>query len=104
MKVADLVGAIETVAPFRHAASWDNVGLIVGDPAQPVARVLLAIDCTRPVLDEARRVGAEAIVAYHPPVFAAQKRFVAGSIAFEAARAGVAIVTPHTALDVADGG
>jgi dinuclear metal center YbgI/SA1388 family protein len=104
MNVGDLVRAMEAIAPVRFAADWDNVGLIVGDEQRPLARVLLAIDCTAEVLAEALREGADAIVAYHPPVFAAQKRFVAGSVAFEAARAGIAIHSPHTALDVAEGG
>ena len=104
MRVADLVGAMETIAPTRFAAPWDNVGLLVGDAEGPVSRVLLTIDCTREVLREAQAGGCEAVVSYHPPLFSAQKRFVAGSVAFEAARAGVALFSPHTALDVADGG
>jgi dinuclear metal center YbgI/SA1388 family protein len=104
MRVADLVAAMETIAPTRFAAPWDNVGLLVGDGEGPVSRVLLTIDCTREVLREAQAGGCEAVVSYHPPLFTAQKRFVAGSVAFEAARAGVAIFSPHTALDVADGG
>jgi dinuclear metal center YbgI/SA1388 family protein len=104
VNVADLVTTMEAVAPVRYAATWDNVGLIVGDTAQPLARVLIAIDCTRAVLEEARSTAVDAIVSYHPPLFAPQKRFVAGSVAFEAARAGIAIYSPHTALDVADGG
>jgi len=104
MRVADLVGAMEDIAPTRFAAPWDNVGLLVGDAESAVSRVLLTIDCTRAVLREARTGGCEAIVSYHPPLFEAQKRFVAGSIAFEAARAGVALFSPHTALDVAEGG
>ncbi len=104
MKVGDLVRALETIAPTRLAASWDNVGLLVGDEASPLSRVLLAIDCTTQVLDEARRDRSEAIVSYHPPIFEAAKRFVAGSTAFEAARSGIAIHSPHTALDVAEGG
>lgn len=103
MNVADLVRAMERIAPTRFAASWDNVGLLVGDAEADVSRVLLTIDCTRAVLDEARSVGAQAIVSYHPPLFAAQKRFV-GGVPFEAARAGLAVYSPHTALDVADGG
>ena len=90
MNVGDLVRAMEAIAPARFAASWDNVGLLVGDPAARLTRVLLAIDCTPEVLDEARGAGSSAIVAYHPPIFAAQKRFAAGSIAYEAARAGIA--------------
>ncbi len=104
MNVGDLVRAMEAIAPARFASSWDNVGLIVGDEATPLARVLLTIDCTSEVLDEARRERAEAIVSYHPPIFSPEKRFLAGSIAHDAARAGIAIHSPHTALDVAHGG
>ena len=104
MRVADLVGAMENIAPARFAAPWDNVGLLVGDAESVVSRVLLTVDCTRAVLREAQAGGCGAVVAYHPPLFEAQKRFVAGSIAFEAARAGIALVSPHTALDAAEGG
>jgi dinuclear metal center YbgI/SA1388 family protein len=104
VKVRDLVRAMEAIAPLRFAESWDNVGLIVGDEESPLARVLLTIDCTSEVLDEARRERADAIVSYHPPIFAAVKRLLAGSIAHDAARAGIAIHSPHTALDAADGG
>jgi dinuclear metal center YbgI/SA1388 family protein len=104
VKVADLVGAMEDIAPTRFAATWDNVGLLVGDAEQVITRVLLTVDCTRLVLREAGAAGCEAVVSYHPPLFEAQKRFVAGSPAFEAARAGIAVFSPHTALDVAEGG
>jgi dinuclear metal center YbgI/SA1388 family protein len=104
MRVADVARAMEAIAPARYAAAWDNVGLLVGDPAAEVARVLLAIDCTRGVLGEAVRTSSGAVVAYHPPIFDAQKRFIAGSMAYEAARSGVAVYSPHTALDVAPGG
>jgi dinuclear metal center YbgI/SA1388 family protein len=104
MNVADLVQAMESIAPTRLAAPWDNVGLLVGDPSRDIARVLLAIDCARSVVDEAVQGAYDAIVAYHPPIFDAQKRFIAGSIAYQAVRADVAIYSPHTALDVADGG
>jgi dinuclear metal center YbgI/SA1388 family protein len=76
----------------------------VGDEVAPLGRVLLAIDCTRAVVDEAVLGGCEAVVAYHPPIFDAAKRFTAGSIAYECARAGLAVYSPHTALDVAPGG
>ena len=104
MRVADLARAMEIVAPTRFAAAWDNVGLLVGDPEGSLGRILLAIDCTRAVIDEARAGGFDAIVAYHPPIFEARKRFVAGLAAYEAARAGLAVYSPHTALDVAEGG
>jgi dinuclear metal center YbgI/SA1388 family protein len=102
--VLDLMGAMEAIAPTRFAAEWDNVGLLVGDPSTPASRVMLTIDCTRAVVDEAMREGCHAIVSYHPPIFSPQKRFVAGSAAYHAARTGIAVFSPHTALDAAEGG
>jgi dinuclear metal center YbgI/SA1388 family protein len=104
MNVGDLVRAMEAIAPTSLAARWDNVGLLVGDEASALSRVLLAIDCTPAVVEEARRETCEAIVAYHPPIFEASKRFTAGSLAYDVARAGLAIYSPHTALDAAAGG
>jgi dinuclear metal center YbgI/SA1388 family protein len=104
VKIADLVRAMEALAPPQFAAAWDNVGLLVGDAGASLSGVLLTIDCTREVLSDAAREGKGAIVSYHPPIFDPQKRFVAPSIAYEAARAGIAVYSPHTALDVAEGG
>jgi GTP cyclohydrolase I len=104
MNVADLARAMEAIAPARLAAPWDNVGLLVGDPRAGIARILLAIDCTRRVLDEAIREGCGAIVSYHPPIFEPQKRFVAGSIPYDSACARIAVCSPHTALDAVVGG
>jgi dinuclear metal center YbgI/SA1388 family protein len=104
MNVGDLAAALEVIAPARFAEPWDNVGLLVGDKAASCSRVLLAIDCTEAVVAEAIAERCEAIVAYHPPLFAPKKRFVAGDLGFALARAGIAVYSPHTALDVAAGG
>jgi dinuclear metal center YbgI/SA1388 family protein len=107
MKLQDLLSALEEIAPTRHAESWDNVGLLVGDPDQDVSGVMLTIDYTPEVACEAAGVDANAIVAYHPPIFEAIKRITstgATSLVFDALRRGVAIYSPHTALDVASGG
>ena len=103
-RVADLARAMEDIAPTRWAADWDNVGLLVGDSAAPLSRVLLTIDCTSSVVEEASQQGCEAIVSYHPPIFGGQKRFLAPSAAYAAARAGIAVYSPHTAFDAAPGG
>lgn len=101
MKLSDLCAAMESIAPTRHAESWDNVGLLVGDPQQPVATALLTIDLTRPVFDEAVEVGCDCVIAYHPPIFEPIKRLNAGSVVFDAIHRGMAIYSPHTALDAA---
>jgi dinuclear metal center YbgI/SA1388 family protein len=104
MKLAEITRALQTIAPLERAESWDNVGLLVGDPTQEIDSALLAIDATRAVIDEATRGKHSLIVAYHPVIFDGLKRLVAGQPAFEAARRGIAIYSPHTALDVAEGG
>jgi dinuclear metal center YbgI/SA1388 family protein len=104
MLVRDLVAVMEELAPTRFAEAWDNVGLLVGDPARAVTRVLLAIDYTADVAEEARREKCDAVVAYHPPIFDGLKKVTAGSAVYDAIRDGLAIYSPHTALDVAAGG
>lgn len=109
MLVNDLVQAMERIAPLRFAEDWDKVGLQVGSAAAPLAGpVLLTIDLTERVIDEAVGIGAAAVVSYHPPIFKALDSVTDRSpkerIVLTAARAGIAIYSPHTALDAAPGG
>ncbi len=104
MILADIVQVLDEIAPTRNAESWDNVGLLAGDPAQVVKKAILTIDYTDEVAGEAQRAACELVIAYHPPIFEALKRVTAGSLVFDAIRRGVAIYSPHTALDVAEGG
>ncbi len=102
--VGDLVGAVESIAPFELAEEWDNVGLIAGDEAWDVrGPVLLTIDLTWDVVREAIAMGVGAVVAYHPPIFSAIKRIEPGPV-LDLIAARIAIVSPHTALDAAPGG
>jgi len=94
----------DTAAPPAMAEAWDNVGLLVGDPAADVKTVLLTIDYTAEVAAEAVKQSCELVVAYHPPIFEPLKRLHAGGVIFDSIRRGIAIYSPHTALDVADGG
>jgi len=107
MLLSEILAALESIAATRLAEPWDNVGLLAGDPAQSVSRALLCIDYTEPVAAEAAAEGCDLVIAYHPPLFSAVKRITAASessLLFDAVRRGVAIYSPHTALDVADGG
>jgi dinuclear metal center YbgI/SA1388 family protein len=104
MTLQEILTALNDIAPTRNAEAWDNVGLIVGDPAQDVSRAMLCIDYTPDVACEAAGERCDAIVAYHPPIFEPLKRVVAGTVVFDAIRRGVALYSPHTALDVAEGG
>ncbi len=104
MRLKQIGEFLEKIAPLSGAESWDNVGLLVGDREQEIHRILLAIDYTAEVAEEAKNAECDLIVAYHPPIFQAIKRLQSGSLIFDAIRRGVAIYSPHTALDAAAGG
>ncbi len=109
MKIADLVAAVERIAPPELAEPWDNVGLLMGSrDARIAGPILLTIDLTEAVAEEAVRLKCGAVVAYHPPIFEALKRITdsteAGRVAIRLLGAGIAVYSPHTALDAAPGG
>jgi dinuclear metal center YbgI/SA1388 family protein len=90
------------------AASWDAVGLVCGDPDQPVGRVLLAVDPTPAVVAEAAEWGADLVVCHHPllltPVHGVAATTPKGRVVHDLIRTGTALFTAHTNADVpADG-
>jgi dinuclear metal center YbgI/SA1388 family protein len=108
MRVEHIIEALETLAPTALAEPWDKVGLHVGDPAQQVKRGLLCIDLTEAVVAEAIQWRAELIIAYHPPIFKPLARLTPTSwkqrALLTAVKRGIAIYSPHTALDAARDG
>ncbi len=109
MLIQDLVSALSSIAPLELAEPWDKVGLLAGDRAR-VAQgpVLLTIDLTETVLAEAIACKAAAVVAYHPPIWDPLTRITDATprqrIILRALEAGMAIYSPHTALDAVNGG
>ncbi|MFK7961570.1 MAG: Nif3-like dinuclear metal center hexameric protein [Phycisphaerales bacterium] len=106
--VHDVTAVLETIAPLTGAESWDNVGLLIGSPAWDAASIMFTIDLTEDVLDEAIARGVNLLVAYHPPIFDPLKRLTDAAekqrIVLRAARADLAVYSPHTALDAAENG
>jgi dinuclear metal center YbgI/SA1388 family protein len=99
---------VQALYPDTDAADWDHPGLQVGDPGWPVARVLVTLDVTSRVIDEAAAVPGTLVLAHHPlllhPLRSLTPSTAAGSLALRAARAGVAVAAAHTNLDAADDG
>ncbi len=106
--VRDIATALEAWAPLASKLDYDNVGLQIGYPERHVEKVLVAVDLTPPVIDEAVEIGAEMIITHHPLFFNAQKRLVGGDpigeLALRMAEGCIAYYTIHTNLDVAHGG
>lgn len=101
MKLHQVLEILDELTPLRYAESWDNVGLIVGDPDAEISRALVTVDYSAAVADEARSEGAQLVIAYHPPMFAAVKRVPHTAPWADAVRRGIALYSMHTALDVA---
>ena len=101
MRLSEVMATLEGMAPLRYAEGWDNVGLLVGDPGAEITRVLVTVDYTQGVADEAKAAGANLVIAYHPPLFSAVKRVPHDALWADAIRRDVALYSPHTALDVA---
>lgn len=103
-KIMDFYNFIDKIAPFETQEAWDNSGFLVGDGKREVKKVLVALDVTEKVLDEAEEKGANLIISHHPVIFGALKEIHPKNIAFVAAEKGIAIISAHTCLDIADGG
>jgi dinuclear metal center YbgI/SA1388 family protein len=106
--LSDVTRALGAIAPLHLAEPWDKVGLLIAGDGRPVTRALLAIDLTPEVLAEAIAARAELVVGYHPLLFKPLERLDGatwqGRVALDAVRAGIAVYSPHTALDAVTGG
>ncbi len=108
-KVKDIMAAMEEIAPERLAESWDKPGLAVGDPEREVRKVLVALDVIEPVIEEAKRIGADMIVTHHPMLLFRKVESITADTAlgrriFALIENGIAAFSSHTNLDVAQGG
>lgn len=98
---------LDALAPLRLAGDWDNVGLLL-EGNRPIRRVLVTIDLTPSVVQEAVEHDVDAVISYHPTIFKGLKRITSkaphGDALLTLARRGVHLYSPHTALDSIEGG
>jgi dinuclear metal center YbgI/SA1388 family protein len=106
--LGDVLAALEAAYPPATAESWDAVGLVCGDRAEPVSRVLFCVDPVESTVDEALEVGAQLIVAHHPLMLRGVTGVPAddpkGGLVHRLIRAGIALYTAHTNADAANPG
>jgi dinuclear metal center YbgI/SA1388 family protein len=103
LAVKDVTSHLESCAPISYQETYDNSGLLTGDPNQQVTGVLITLDCTEPVVDEAIELGCNLIVAHHPIIFRGIKKLTGSNYVertvIKAIRNEVAIYAIHTNLD-----
>ena len=106
--VRDIYRFMERIAPFHTQEDFDNAGFLVGRGDREVKKVLVALDVTLEVVEEARDMGAELIVAHHPvifnPVRSVTDETLTGRVLLELTENKIAAICAHTNLDAAHGG
>ena len=106
--IADAVALLEAIAPPELAEEWDNIGLLVGDPAAPLRRAMTCLTLTPDVVGEALDAEVDFVVTHHPLPFRGVKSLttstVDGASLWRLAGGGVAVYSPHTAYDSAAAG
>ena len=103
MKIAEIISLLEQAAPLAFQESWDNAGLQVGHVDAEVSDVLLSVDVTEEILDEAIRTGCQLVVSHHPLIFHGLKTLRGDSAVercvMKAIKHDVAVYSAHTNMD-----
>lgn len=103
MNLFELINELESVAPLQFQEDYDNCGLLTGNKTWDVKGVLLSLDCTEEVIDEAINTNCNVIVAHHPVIFTGLKKLNGNSFVertiIKAIQHNIAIYACHTNLD-----
>jgi len=101
MKISEIAKCIETIAPLNIQESYDNCGLLIGHLNDDVTKILLCLDVTEEVLQEAISENCDLIVSHHPMIFFGVKKIDSKSLIYQAIQNKIAIYAAHTNLDSA---
>ena len=103
MKIKDVIASLEAMAPLSLQENYDNAGLITGDENTDCRSILVSLDTTSAVVDEAIKKGCNLIVSHHPIVFSGLKKITGKNYVqkavIKAIKNDIAIYAIHTNLD-----
>ena len=102
--VNDIYKAVDKIAPFKLAEKWDNSGLLIGDKNNTVTKVMLCLDITNEIVDEAVKKGANVLISHHPVIFNPLKRIDTNSLVSKLIKHDISAICAHTNLDMVKGG
>lgn len=108
MTLSNLLASFEKLWPKESAEDWDRPGLMVGNPLQETNKVLLAVDVTAEVIDQAIQSGCQLLLTHHPMLLRGVHELgeltLKGNLVTKAIKSGLAIFSAHTNADIAQGG
>jgi len=103
VRIIDLLDGLEQIAPGNLAESWDNVGLLIGDPHRETQSLLLGLDPTLSLLEEAISLGADTLLTHHPcifkPLHSVQTATPSGAFVEKALANKINVIACHTNFD-----
>ena len=103
MKVSEIAKIIDNWMPTSIAEDFDNVGLIIGDPESKITSILVTLDTTENVVEEAINKGCNLIVSYHPIIFNGLKQITNNSYVqksvIKAVKNNISVYSIHTSFD-----
>lgn len=107
-QIKDIISSLNFHAPFGLAEPWDNVGLLIGDPGREVSSLLIGLDPTCRLIEEAIAIGADTLVTHHPLIFqpipTINTTTPIGRVIEKALQQSINIIACHTNLDCAENG
>lgn len=107
-KLKKVLSVIEKIAPSYLAEDWDNVGLQIGDYKKAVKKIMICLEVTKEVVDEAISKSIDMIICHHPLIFKPLKNIKTddqiGNMVYRLIKNDVALYTAHTNLDIVNGG
>lgn len=108
VRCIEIVNKLKELAPPKLAENWDNVGLLVGDSNAEINKILISLDATKEVVDEAVDKKVDMILTHHPIIFKGVKNIntssVLGRKIIKLIKNDICVYSAHTNLDAANEG
>ncbi len=102
--VKDIYNFIDTFAPFNTQEEWDNSGLLIGEENKNVNKIMLALDITADVINQAVKTNCDLIITHHPIIFKPVSNVLSDSLIYKLITNNISIICAHTNYDKAVGG
>lgn len=107
MKLRTIIQWLETLSPLQYAEDWDNVGLLLGDEEQEIHRIMIALDASDYVIEQALDQQIDLLITHHPMIFRALKQVntksMVGRRIWKLATHRIAYYAMHTNFDIKGG-
>ena len=102
MIIKEIIDLLEHWAPLAYQESYDNVGLLVGNPSSEISKALITLDCTEEVIQEAIDMKCQLVISHHPIIFSGLKKLTGKNYVertiIKAIKNDIAIYAIHTIL------